>query len=208
MTALLLIGGGGHCHSCIDVIETSRAYSVAGIVERQAATDAHANVLSYPVLGGDDDLPELITEYPAVLITIGQVKSAERRISLFERLKTLQAVFPSVISPHAYISRHATLGAGTIVMHGVILNAAARVGENCIINSQALIEHDCVVESHCHISTGAKLNGNVHIGTGSFVGSGVVVREGVRIGANCLIPAGAIVFRDVPAGSFYRGTHG
>ena len=202
MKTLLLIGGGGHCRSCIDVIESSQHYTIVGIVEREAATGAA--VLAYPILGGDDDLPQLLEKYSAALITIGQIKSAESRVRLFERLKALGAELPSVVSSQAYVSRQASLAAGTVVMHGAIVNAYAVVGQNCIINSQALIEHDAVVETHCHISTGAKLNGNVYVESGCFIGSGVIVREGVRIGANSFIQAGSVVLSDVLAGTVYR----
>jgi hypothetical protein len=33
MKSLLLIGGGGHCRTCIDVIETEGKYKIAGIVK-------------------------------------------------------------------------------------------------------------------------------------------------------------------------------
>ena len=203
MKTLLLIGGGGHCRSCIDVIEVSQHYAIAGIVAREA--EPGSTVLSYPILGYDDDLPHLLKEYPAALITVGQIKSAESRIRLFDRLKSLGAELPSVVSSLAHVSRHALLAEGAVVMHGAIINASACVGENCIINSQALIEHDSVVEGHCHISTGAKLNGNVHVERGCFIGSGSIVREGVRIGFRSLIPAGSVVLSDVEAGTIYRG---
>jgi len=32
MKSLLLIGGGGHCRSCIDFIEEEGKYQIAGIV--------------------------------------------------------------------------------------------------------------------------------------------------------------------------------
>jgi len=202
MKALLLIGGGGHCRSCVDVIEASQNYVVAGVVDREAQEGA--TVLSYPVLGNDDDLPQLLKKYPAALITVGQIKSATNRIRLFERLRTLGAELPCVISSHAHVSRHALVAAGSVVMHGSILNSSSSVGENCIINSQALIEHDCVVEAHCHISTGVKLNGGVYVESGCFIGSGAIVREGVRIGANSLIQAGSVVLSDVLATTVYR----
>lgn len=30
---IILIGGGGHCKACIDVIETERKYRIAGIID-------------------------------------------------------------------------------------------------------------------------------------------------------------------------------
>ena len=201
MSSILLVGGGGHCLACIDVIEAEGKHKVAGIVERNG--ESGSPVLGYEILGNDDNLTELIKKYPIALITVGQIKSADLRMKLFYSLKEMGTQMPIVLSPHAYISKHTTLLEGTIVMHGAIINAGSSIGENCIINTQALIEHDAVVESHCHISTGAKVNGGVFIGKESFVGSGTVIHEGVKIGEKSVITAGSIICKDMPLGTFY-----
>lgn len=203
MRSLLLVGGGGHCRSCIDVIEGEGRYTIAGIVDFNE-TSAAAR-LGYPWLGCDDDLPALLKKYPSVLITVGQIKSPNIRIALFERLTALGADFPVIVSPFAHVSTHAVVQPGTIVMHGAIINASASVGENCIIGSQALVEHDSAVAAHCHISTGAKLNGNVHIEAGSFIGSGAVIHHGVRIARRCIVGAGAVVGNNLTEGTIFRG---
>lgn len=204
MKPLLLIGGGGHCRSCIDVIETQGQYKVAGIVDLNEVDMAAR--LGYPWLGSDEDLPDLLRKYPSALVTVGQVKSPDIRIALFEKLQALGADLPAIVSPLAHVSRHAAVLPGTIVMHGAIINASAKVGANCIINSQALVEHDSVVAAHCHISTGARLNGDVHVETGSFIGSGAVVHHGVRIASRCVVGAGAIVVKNLTEGTIFRGT--
>jgi len=55
---ILLIGGGGHCRSCIDVIEAEGKYKIAGIVNQPGGN--REPVLGYEVLGNDEDLPELL----------------------------------------------------------------------------------------------------------------------------------------------------
>ena len=202
MRALLLIGGGGHCRSCIDVIETGGAFGVSGVVLPPGSRATE--VLGYPVLGTDDDLQELISRLGNALVAIGQVKSPEPRVRAWESLVAYGATIPTVVSPLAHVSRHADVGVGTIVMHRGVVNARGIVGRNCIINSFALVEHDVVVGDHCHVATGAILNGGVHVGDGSFVGSGAVVREGVRIGQRVVIGAGQVVLRDVPSDMVIR----
>lgn len=203
MKPLLLIGGGGHCRSCIDVIEATGEYVIAGVID--PADDGTLDTLGYPRLGSDTDIPRLLALYPAVLVTVGQVKSPESRIRLFDAARSLGADIATIVSPRAHVSHHAKLGSGTIIMHGALVNACAVVGDNCIVNSHALIEHDAIVESHSHVSTGARVNGGVYIERGSFIGSGAVLREGVRIGARCIVAAGAVVRRDLPAATLYRG---
>lgn len=202
MNDLLLIGGGGHCRSCIDVIEAEGQYRIRGIV--QPASDQTDRILGYPVIGSDEELPFLLRETPKALVTVGQIGSPEIRFRLYEQLKKLGGKLPSIVSPSAYFSKHAELNEGTIVMHGVIVNARASIGSNCIINSQALIEHDVVVADHCHVSTGVKLNGGVTIGKGSFIGSGAILKEGVVIGENVIISASQVILRNVPSGAVIK----
>ena len=205
MSDLLLIGGGGHCRSCIDVIEAEGQYRIRGIV--QHVSDESDEIFGYPVLGSDEDLPFLLQETPQALVAVGQIRSPEIRIRLYELLKKLGGKLPRTVSPFAYCSKNAQMNEGTIVMHGAIVNAGANIGANCIINSQALIEHDVIVADHCHISTGTRVNGGVTIGKGSFVGSGAILKEGVVIGENVIIGAGQVILRDVPSGAVIKYVH-
>jgi sugar O-acyltransferase (sialic acid O-acetyltransferase NeuD family) len=188
---IILIGAGGHCRSCIDVIELAGQFAVAGVVDRPGSTDK-TPVLGYPVLGTDDDLSTLRKKYDFALVTVGQIKTPAARIQLFEQLQSIGFDLPVIVSPRAYVSRHAKVGPGTIVMHDALINAGASVGENCIINSKALIEHDAIVGSHCHISTGAIINGEVCVGDGTFFGSNAVSVHGVSIQAKSFISAGSL----------------
>jgi sugar O-acyltransferase (sialic acid O-acetyltransferase NeuD family) len=188
---LILFGAGGHAHSCIDVIEQHAEYRIAGLVGAQE--ERQAVHLGYAVIASDDDMQRLAEEYQYALIALGQIQTPDRRISLYNKLVSHGFVMPKIISPQAYVSRHATIGEGSIVMHGAVVNAGARVGNNCIINTKALIEHDAVVEDHCHISTGAILNGHANVGRESFIGSGSVIMQGVVIGCACVIGMGLSV---------------
>ncbi len=203
MENIILVGGGGHCSSCIDVVEQEGKFQIAGIIDMPDKLGT--SLLGYPIIGNDEDLPKLVKTYQYFLITLGQIKSPQRRIDLFEKLLQLDVQLPTIVSPHAYISPHATVGAGTIVMHNSLINAGAMVGDNCIINSHSLIEHDATVGDHCHISTGAIINGGTQIAGYTFVGSGSVVRDNIRIGSHSLIGGGVSVMEEVPDHSFYTG---
>ncbi len=195
--SIILVGAGGRAKSCADVIERGAAYQIAGVVGLRSEI-GHL-CLEYPVIADDSDLSRLAAIYPNALVCLGQIKSPEPRIRLFEQVRAAGFAMPAIISPLAMVSRHARIGAGSIVMHGAIVNAGAIVGRNCIVNSQALIEHDAVVGDHCHISTKATLNGGVHVGEGSFVGSGALIREGLSLPARSFIKMGTRVTR-LPVG--------
>lgn len=196
---ILLLGAGGHARACIDVIEQEGKYSVAGLVG--VAAEVGAKVFGYPVLGVDADLPDLLCAYAHAAVAVGQIKTPEERIRLFTFIEHSGCASPVIVSPRAYVSQHASLGAGTIVMHGAVVNAGAVVGRNCIINSQSLVEHDVVISDHCHIATAAVVNSGVRIGLGTFLGSGASVRQCVNLGERCLIGMGQRVLKDCAAGT-------
>ena len=187
--SIILIGSGGHCKSCIDIIEQENKYSIAGIIDKNRSTKS---VLGYSILGKDADLIELKTSYDYALITIGQIENSDIRIQLFNHLKLLGFKLPTITSSRAYISKHAQLGEGTIVMHDALINASAVIGNNCIINTKALIEHDVVIEDNCHISTGAIINGGTILKNGTFIGSNAVTKEHVQTKAGEFIKAGSL----------------
>ena len=170
----MLIGGGGHCKSCIDVIEQEGRFIIEGIIDRKEAIGQ--SVLGYNIIDCDENIGKYKNIKNAI-ITIGQIKTPETRIRLFDLCRGLDFAMPVVISPLAYISKHAEVGGGTIIMHHAVVNAGAKIGSNCIINSKALVEHDAVIGDNCHISTAAVINGGTIISDNSFFGSNSVSKE-------------------------------
>jgi len=187
--SLILIGGGGHCKSCIDVIEQENKFLIAGIVD---INRFKSELLGYPLLGNDDDLAKLKLNYDYALITIGLIKTPAIRIRLLGYAKSLGFKLPAIISPRAYVSKHAKIGNGTIIMHDALINAGVIVGDNCIINTKSLIEHDAIIENNCHISTGAIINGGAIIKQGSFVGSNATTKESIKTNEKDFIKAGSL----------------
>ena len=191
MKSIILIGGGGHCRSVIDVIEQEGKFEIAGIVDKSELLGA--DILGYPVIGDDSDLDDLAKKYLYALVTVGHIKTPLLRMKLFELAEKEGFFLPSIVSPRAYVSKYAAVGKGTIIMHDALVNANVRIGENCIINSKSLIEHDCLISSHCHISTSATINGGVIVKSGSFIGSGVTTKESIRIDEKSFIKAGSLI---------------
>lgn len=181
MKNIYLIGGGGHCKSCIDVIEQENKYQIKGIFD--LSDNINQSILGYKVIGTDNDIQKYISKENYFLVTMGQIGSPDKRLNY------LKLNLTTIISPRAYISNSSNIGLGTIVMHDVIINANASVGKNCIINSKALIEHDAVVGDNCHISTAAVINGSVSVGNNTFVGSGAITNNNTTIPEKSFIKA-------------------
>ncbi|MBR6369845.1 MAG: acetyltransferase [Bacteroidaceae bacterium] len=186
---LILLGGGGHCKSVIDVAE-SAGYTILGILDKPE--EVGKNVLSYQVIGTDDDIDKYVDKAEFV-ITVGQIKSSTLRRKISERVENAGGRLATVIAPDAVVSKYASIGQGTVILHNCVVNADARIGRNCIINTMANIEHDVQIGDFCHISTGTMVNGTVKIGSDTFVGSGSVIYNNIEIPKDSIIPAGTTV---------------
>ncbi len=202
MKKLVLIGGGGHCKACIDVIESEKKYEIIGILEKDNLT---SDILGYPVIGTDDLIDQLVQKGYEFLVTVGQIKSPNLRIKLADRVRACGGKLANVIASTAYISAYSKIEEGTIIMHNVFVNAGVEIGSNCIINTGSILEHDVKVGSNCHISVGAILNGEVEVGDNSFVGSNTVCYQGIKIMENSLIGAGSIVHKTLRKSGVYLG---
>ena len=183
MRKIILIGAGGHCKSCIDVIEKEKKYKIVGVIDN----NKKGFFLNYKILGNDANLNKFknITQY--ALITVGQIKDYSIRAKLFKNSINNNFVMPTILSPLSSVSRYSLIKEGTIVMHRCIVNAHSEIGKNCIINTGAIIEHDVFIGNNCHISTGVIINGGVKIGDNTFIGSGTVIKNKISIGSNCII---------------------
>ena len=186
---IVLIGGGGHCHSVIDVIELENRYEIIGIIDTKE--NIGKKVLGYEIIGCDDDLETIFLSCKNALITVGQIKTSDLRIKLFVKLKNIGFNFPVIISPIAYVSKHAIIDEGTVIMHHALVNANVKIGKNCIINSKALIEHDCIICDNCHISTSSVINGGVTVKANTFFGSNATSKQAIEIAG--FIKAGSLV---------------
>lgn len=192
---IILVGGGGHCKSVIDVIEAQGKFDIAGIIDVKEKVGQ--TILGYKIIGSDEDIVTIATNYKNFHISLGFIKSNTLRVKIYNDLKALKVNLPVIVSPTATVSKYATIGDGTIVMHQVVVNAGANIGENCIINTRAIIEHEVILEGNCHISTGAIVNGNCTIFKNCFIGSNSVLNNNIQIASKCLIGAGAVINRNI-----------
>lgn len=201
---LLLIGGGGHCASVIDVIESTQEFEVAGVVEVPGVQCRE--FMGYPIVGTDDDLETLIQQTPNCLITVGQLKTSQLRKKLYEQVLEFGGQLPVIVSPFARVAKETEIGEGTVVMHFALVNSLAKVGDNCIVNNYALLEHGSSIGSHSHLSTRSLVNGDCHIGHSCFIGSSATILQGKSIVSETIIGAGALVTKDITQKGTYLGS--
>ena len=198
---LILIGGGGHCKSVIDVAE-SAGYNILGVLDMPE--DVGKSILDYKVIGTDDDIPKYVDK-AEFIITVGFIKSPSIRLRIYNKLKECGGKLATIVASTANVSRYATLGEGTVVMHQSVVNAGAKVGVNCIINTFCNIEHDAMIGDQCHISTGTMVNGDCKVAERVFIGSQSVLANGITVGDDIIIGAGSVVRKSISEKGVYAG---
>lgn len=191
---ILLLGAGKHAESCIDIIESTKKYKIIGLIGKK--NEIGKSVLGYKVTLDDKNIVSLKNKNIDVVVSLGQIKSAEKRKKFYNILKSIKINTPLIVSPLAYVSKYSKIKEGTIVMHGAIINSNVTIGENCIINSNALIEHGVKIGDNCHISTSTTINGEVTIEDEVFVGSGSIIREEIKIKKKSIVPMGTKLFKN------------
>lgn len=200
---LLLIGGGGHCHSVIESIERGDLHTIAAISD--IPSKKGTRVLDYLINLSDEEIPQFKLPDLQYLITIGQIKTPEHRIKMYEFLKINNLPLAKVFDPNAVISKRSNIGEGTVVLRNCFINTGVSIGVNCILNTGAMVEHDSRIGNHTHISTGAIINGDCIIGDNCFIGSGAIVSNGLSVCSNVLVGAGSVVFKNIAVPGTYLG---
>ena len=199
---LILVGGGGHCKSVIEVAE-SAGYEIKGILDMP--DEVGKEVLpGHKVIGIDDEIPQYVEECDFI-ITVGFIKNPTLRIKLYNKVKAAGGRLATIIASTAHVSKYAELGEGTVIMHHAFVNAGAKIGDNCIINTFVNIEHDAEVGNQCHISTGTMVNGECKIGENSFIGSQSVCANCIEIASDIILGAGSVVRKSIRVKGIYAG---
>jgi sugar O-acyltransferase (sialic acid O-acetyltransferase NeuD family) len=200
---IILVGGGGHCISCIEVIESTEEYEICGILDVKEKVGKR--VLDYFIIGTDLDIGKYVNDNFCFIVTAGHIKSPEVRKKLYDLIKKANGRVETVRANSAMISKYSFIGEGSIIMHSAIVNAGAQIGINCIINSNALIEHNVQIGNHSHISTMAAINGDCVIGERTFIGSHSVINQGVNIAHDVVLGSGSVVNKDILSAGTYAG---
>ncbi len=201
MKPLVLIGGGGHCKSVIEVAE-SIELPILGVLDMPE--NVGKSILSTKIVGTDSEITAYVEKVDFV-ITVGFIKNSNIRVTLYEKVKSANGHLAHIIASTAHVSKYSKIGDGTVVMHHALVNANVQIAENVIINDFANIEHDVVIGAHSHVSTGVMVNGAVQIGQRCFIGSQSVIANGVHICDDVIIGAGSVVVKDIVKPGTYVG---
>ena len=179
---MYLYGASGHGKVIAEIAEEN-GIQISAFIDSDRSKEV---LLGYRVI---HDIPSMAIR---AIVSIGNNAVRKRVVSEHD--------FDYVTLCHlkSKISKRTTIGEGTVIMAGAILNSETKIGKHCIINTNATVEHDCIIDDYVHISPNVGLAGDVKIGEGTQVGIGAIVIQGVTVGKWCMIGAGSVIIEDIP----------
>lgn len=192
---VIIIGAGGHAKVIADIILKNNDIVIGFLDDGK---EINTPILNYKVLGKTSDCIKYIQDCEFI-IGIGSNNIREQIAS------TYNLNWYTAIHPTATIAIDVSIGVGSTVMAGAIINTSAIIGKHCVINTGAIVEHDNVIDDYVHISPNAVLCGTVHVGKLTHIGAGSTVKNNTNITSHCTIGAGAVVVKDIIEKGTYVG---
>ncbi len=199
---VLVAGAGGHAKVVVDALR-STGWQVQAVFDDDAGR--HGSAFHGAVIAGAIAAMPAYAAQHGVSHFIVAIGANAMRLQIAARLEAegLQAV--AAVHASVVLGRGVEIGAGTVVMPGVCINADTRIGRHVIINTRASVDHDCVIADGVHLGPGSVLCGAVTIGTAALVGAGASLIPGMAVGEHACVGAGAAVVAAVPAGVTVAG---
>jgi sugar O-acyltransferase (sialic acid O-acetyltransferase NeuD family) len=201
VTELVIFGAGGHAREVAQLVTDINLahpgrWKLLGFLAHANATARNAKPLPAPLLGDGTWL----LAHPGVQLVIAVGDSAARHLIVQDmRVMAPKLQFATLVHPRAWLAERVTLGQGTVVFAGALVNVDASIGTHASLNLGCTVSHDCVLGNFTNLGPGAHLAGGITVGEGVEIGTGASLRPRVRVGAGVTIGAGAVVVSDLPA---------
>jgi sugar O-acyltransferase (sialic acid O-acetyltransferase NeuD family) len=143
----------------------------------------------------------------SVVIAIADSKI---RATLTDRCQRGQLPLRSVRANNVFVGDDVLIGDGSILCNFVTITTSATVGKSFHANIYSYVAHDCVIGDFVTFAPAVKCNGNVVVEDHAYVGTGAILKQGrpdqpLIIGRGAVVGMGAVVTKNVPAGSTVIG---
>jgi sugar O-acyltransferase (sialic acid O-acetyltransferase NeuD family) len=192
VTPLWIVGSGGHAKVVINAARASGRFEVVGVLDDDRRRHG-MRVLEVPI---HDEITTEVVERLEVRHAVIAVGCNRTRANLARRLDG-RILWATVVHPTACIASAVTVGEGTVVCAGAIIQPDSTIGRHVILNTASSVDHDCLVGDFAHIAPGSLLAGDVRIGPGALLGIGSKILPRCSVGAWATVGAGGVVIRDV-----------
>src|SRR4051794_15806133 len=154
---LVIWGAASQAKLVADIIRLRDEYQIIGFLDNINPERKGSPFCGASILGGEEQLDELLQRGVNYLICAFSDNRARLRVAAAARARG--CTLASAIHPATIIARGVSIGAGTVICAGAVVNTEARLGENVVVATSASVEHECAIEDGAWINTGVRLGG-------------------------------------------------
>jgi sugar O-acyltransferase (sialic acid O-acetyltransferase NeuD family) len=200
---IVILGAAGTGLLMTESISRNSDNQVLGFLDDDANKQAHG-YHDVAVLGGLSSWRDL----PCECLFITSLYGPKKNPDFFELIKSLgipERRWAMIIDPNAIISTTATLGYGTYVGPGTVLEPMVSVGNHCAMLGNVYISHHSCLGDYVVCANSVSIAGGVSVGDVSFIGANATIREYTKIASGAVVGAGSVVIKNVLAGQTVAG---
>lgn len=121
-----------------------------------------------------------------------------KRYTRYKEIKEMGFNPVSFISDNSIFSLESTIGNGSIINQGCIIDNFVEIGECVFVNIGSMISHHSIIRDNVFIAPGVNIAGCSIVNEGVFLGTNATIIDHINIGRYSVIAAGAVVIEDVP----------
>lgn len=198
---IIIIGASGHGKVVANILLRQHRV-VVGFID--AAKPIGSLVLSYPVIGREEELPVLIRQHQitAAIVAIGD-NWIRGKVQI--RILALDLPIISAIDPSAIIGANTRIGNGAVICPGCIIGPDCFIGNGCLLNTKASLDHDCRMDDFSSLAPGVTTGGTVIIGIYSAICLSASISHRIIIGKHVVVGASSLIRHDIPDYSVVYG---
>lgn len=198
MKRLIIIGAGGHGKVCLEIARKMKKWNEISFLD-----DNKTGMVLDAKIIGVIKIANYVNDDTEFFVAIGD---NTLRLNHLNELHDVSAKITSLIDSSATLSDYTSLGNGTVIMPGAIVNADTVIGDGVIVNTGVNIDHDCNINDCVHLSPGTSIGGSVSIGKTSWIGMNSTIINNISITNNVIVGAGSLIIKDINESGTYVGS--
>ena len=195
---LIIVGAGGHALSVGDAA-LSAGWTVAGFYSPDGI--GSASILG-PVLSSLDSINLSDTAFALGIGTNHVRETVAQDISR----RFAQTEIVSVVHATAWVSSHATVHPGAVILAHTSVGPGSTVGRGALLNTGASLDHESSLGDYASLGPGARTGGSASVGERTMIGIQAGIVRGVTVGSDCVVGAHSLVKSDLDSNIVAWGT--
>ena len=142
-----------------------------------------------PVIGKISEIKEFFLGYKLLLVTIGNNVLRER---LNKEAAAIGYNFPNILHCSAYISPHAIVSTGCVILNNAVIQNNAKKGNGCILNPGVEAHYDSTIGSVCLVYTNSGIRSLTHVGDRVWIGLTATISMGAVVPGDTVVNDGVV----------------